>query len=114
MTIDAATRKIASCARLPAFAQVTLGVLPLRRESRKLRKGVRMRMLAAVFLADIPPRNCRAGWAEPPIARTSETVEMIERGVAQTAKQVATRMSRYLMYFWNCSAPEIRPIPSQR
>jgi hypothetical protein len=31
------------------------------------------------------------------MARVSETVAMIERGVAQTAKHSATRISRYLM-----------------
>ena len=51
-------------------------------------KVVRIRMLTAVFLADITPRNPRIGCVDPRIARTSETVAMIERGVAQTMKQI--------------------------
>ena len=39
---------------------------------------------------------------------------MIERGVAQTMKQSAIAMSRYLMNFWNGCAPSTRPMPSQR
>ena len=52
-------------------------------------KVVRIRMLTAVFFADITPRKPSAGCDEPPIARISETVAMIERGVAQTMKQSA-------------------------
>ena len=36
---------------------------------------------------------------DPPMARISETVAMIDRGVAQTMKQSVTAISRYLMYF---------------
>ncbi len=60
---------------------------------------VRIRMFTAVFLADMTPRKPSIGCADPPIARTSETVAMIDRGVAHTAKQTAIPMSRYLMNF---------------
>ena len=49
-------------------------------------KVVRIRTFTAVFLADMTPRNPRTGCDDPPIARTSETVAMIDRGVAQTVK----------------------------
>ena len=49
-------------------------------------KVVRIRMFTAVFLADMTPRKPRIGCADPPIARSSETVEMIDRGVAHTMK----------------------------
>ena len=39
---------------------------------------------------------------------------MIERGVAQTMKQSAIAMSRYLMNFWIGCAPSTRPMPSHR
>ena len=42
-------------------------------------KVVRMRMFTAVFFADMTPRKPRTGCADPPIARTSETVAMINR-----------------------------------
>ena len=63
-------------------------------------KVVRIRMFTAVFFADMTPRKPRIGCADPPIARTSETVAMIDRGVAQTMKQSTIAMSRYLMTFW--------------
>ena len=50
-------------------------------------KVVRIRMFTAVFFADMTPRKPRIGCADPPIARISETVAMIDRGVAQTMKQ---------------------------
>ena len=39
---------------------------------------------------------------------------MIDRGVAQTMKQIAIAMRRYLMNFWIGRFPSTRPIPSQR
>ena len=77
-------------------------------------KVVRIRMFTAVFFADMTPRKPSTGCADPPIARISETVAMIDRGVAQTMKQSTIAMSRYLMTFWNGCAPSTRPIPSQR
>ena len=72
-------------------------------------------MLTAVFLADITPRKPSTGWAEPPIARISETVEMIERGVAHTAKQSAIRIEQVLDVLLEAAArPRSRPMPSQR
>ena len=62
-------------------------------------KVVRIRMFTAVFLADMTPRKPRIGCDDPPIARSSETVAMIDRGVAQTMKQSAIAMSRYLTNF---------------
>ena len=62
-------------------------------------KVVRIRMFTAVFFADMTPRKPRIGCADPPIARISETVAMIDRGVAQTMKQSTIAMSRYLMTF---------------
>ncbi len=50
-------------------------------------KVVRIRMFTAVFFADMTPRKPSTGCADPPIARISETVAMIDRGVAQTMKQ---------------------------
>ena len=75
---------------------------------------VRIRMLTAVFLADMTPRKPRIGCEDPPIARISETVAMIERGVAQTMKQSTITASRYLMTFWKPCAPSTRPMPSHR
>ena len=77
-------------------------------------KVVRIRMFTAVFFADMTPRKPRTGCADPLIARTSETVAMIDRGVAQTMKQSTIAMSRYLMTFWIGCAPSTRPMPSQR
>ncbi len=77
-------------------------------------KVVRIRMFTAVFFADMTPRKPRTGCADPRIARTSETVAMIDRGVAQTMKQSTIVMSRYLMNFWNDCPPSTRPMPSQR
>ena len=77
-------------------------------------KVVRIRMFTAVFFADMTPRKPRTGCADPPIARISETVAMIDRGVAQTMKQSTIVMSRYLMTFWIGCAPSTRPMPSQR
>jgi cytochrome bd-type quinol oxidase subunit 1 len=44
----------------------------------------------------------------------SDTVAMIDRGVAQTMKQRAMPIRRYLMNFWRGCTPSTRPIPSQR
>ena len=77
-------------------------------------KVVRIRMLTAVFFADMTPRKPRIGCADPRIARTSETVAMIDRGVAQTMKQSTIAMSRYLMTLWIGCFPSTRPMPSQR
>ena len=77
-------------------------------------KVVRIRMFTAVFFADMTPRKPSTGCDDPPIARTSETVAMIDRGVAQTMKQSAIPMSRYLMNRWSGCTPSTRPIPSQR
>ena len=60
-------------------------------------KVVRIRMLTAVFFADMTPRKPRIGCDDPPIALISETVAMIERGVAQTMKHSAMAISRYLI-----------------
>lgn len=75
---------------------------------------VRMRMFTAVFLADISPRKPSTGCADPPIARTSETVAIIERGVAHTMKHTVMAISRYLITPWNSRVPSTRPIPSHR
>src|SRR5918996_472321 len=99
MTNNATAAKIVSCAAWPAFAHATRATFPVRRYSRKLMKVVRIRMFTAVFLAGMTPREARKGGGDPPIARISETVAMIDRGVAQTIKQSAITMSRYLMYF---------------
>ena len=72
-------------------------------------KVVRIRMFTAVFFADITPRKPRTGCDDPLIARISETVAMIDRGVAQTMKQSTIVMSRYLITFWIGCAP--RPGP---
>ena len=77
-------------------------------------KVVRIRMFTAVFFADMTPRKPSTGCADPPIARISETVAMIDRGVAQTMKQSTMAASRYLTNFWNGCAPSTRPMPSQR
>ena len=74
-------------------------------------KVVRIRMFTAVFLADMTPRKPRIGCADPPIARISETVAMIERGVAQTMKQSAIAMSRYLMNLLDRLRPLDPPHP---
>ena len=63
-------------------------------------KVVRIRMFTAVFFADMTPRKPSTGCDDPPIARISETVAMIDRGVAQTMKQSAIPTSRYLMNLW--------------
>src|SRR4029078_95046 len=103
-----------SCTICPVLAHGTVAIFPVRWYSRKLMNVVRMRMFTAVFFADMTLRKPRIGCTDPPIARTSETVAMIDRGVAQTMKQSATAMSRYLTNFWNGCAPSTRPIPSQR
>ena len=77
-------------------------------------KVVRIRMFTAVFFADMTPRNPNTGWADPPIARISETVAIVDRGVAQIMKQSTIAASRYLTNLWNGCAPSTRPIPSQR
>ena len=77
-------------------------------------KVVRIRMLTAVFLADMTPRNPSTGCDDPPIARSSDTVAMIDRGVAHTMKQIAMPASRYLMTFCAGCTPSTRPMPSQR
>ncbi len=75
---------------------------------------VRIRMFTAVFFADMTPRKPRIGCARPPSPACSETVAMIDRGVAQTMKQSTIAASRYLTNLWNGCAPSTRPIPSQR
>src|SRR4030095_12798316 len=105
MTMNAAAAKIVSCAAWPVFAHDTVAVFPVRRYRRKLMKVVRIRMFTAVFLADMTPRKPRIGWDDPPMARISETVAMIERGVAQTMKQIAMAISRYLTNFCTGCAP---------
>ena len=77
-------------------------------------KVVRIRMFTAVFFADMTPRKPRIGCVHPPIARISETVAMIDRGVAQIMKQSTIAASRYLTNRWNGCAPSTRPMPSQR
>ena len=57
-------------------------------------KVVRMRMFTAVFFADITPRKPRIGCVPPPIALISDTVAMIDLGVAQIMKQ-STMASKY-------------------
>jgi hypothetical protein len=74
-------------------------------------KVVRIRMFTAVFFADMTPRKPRSGCDDPPSRGLSETVAMIDRGVAQTMKQSTIASSRYLMTFWNGCAP--RPGPSR-
>ena len=73
-----------------------------------------MRILTAVFLADITPSTPITGWCAPPILRASAIVATSEWGVAQTRKHTVTDASRYLMNFWKRSAPSIRSIPNHK
>ena len=74
-------------------------------------KVVRIRMFTAVFLADMTPRKPRIGCAAPPIARISETVAMIDRGVAQTMKQSTIAIEQVLDELLNRLRPLDPPHP---
>jgi hypothetical protein len=98
MTKIATPAKMQSCAACPSSPTRPLRSSrpPVEQEAHERRED---QDVHGRVLGGHDAQEPRIGCADPPIARTSETVAMIDRGVAQTAKQSAIPMSRYLMNF---------------